>query len=112
MPAFLLSVLVPIVTDFLKSSAPAVSRKFFGESVDDTIKLATVDIQRVQALAALDNPYGTPSLWVVNLRGSFRYIAAGLLIIGGLLLAVYGAYAGHTKYTPAGLDLAASPFGF
>lgn len=112
MPAFLLSVLVPILTDFVKGAAPAVSRRVFGESVDDTIKLANIDIERVKALAGLDNPYGTPSLWVVNLRGSFRYIAAGALILGGLGLAAYGAVVGDVYYVPAGLDLAASPFGF
>lgn len=112
MPAFLLSVLVPVLTDMFKSAAPAVSRKLFGESVDDTVKLGQLDIQRTQALAALDNPYGTPSLWVVNLRGSFRYLAAGALILGGLGLAGYGAFTGNPLLIPAGLDLASSPFGF
>jgi len=112
MPAFLLSVLVPIFTDFLKSSGPAVSRKFFGESVDDQIKLSQQDIERVKALAQLDNPYGEPSKWVVDLRGSFRYIAAGLLIIGGLGLAGFGAFTSNTVFVASGLDLAASPFGF
>lgn len=112
MSALLLSVLVPILTDMFKSAAPAVSRKFFGESVDDTIKLANIDIERVKALAGLDNPYGTPDKWVVNLRGSFRYIAAGLLITGGLALAGFGAVVGNPLFVAAGLDLGASPFGF
>lgn len=112
MSALLLSVLVPILTDILKSSAPAVSRKFFGESVEDTIALSKQDVERVKALAQLDQPFGTPSLWVVNLRGSFRYIAAGGLILGGLALAGFGAVTGAADFIPAGLDLAAAPFGF
>jgi hypothetical protein len=84
----------------------------FGESVDDQIKLDTANIERVKALATLDNPYGTPSQWVVNLRGSFRYIAAGGLILGGLGLAGYGAYVSSPEFIASGLDMAASPFGF
>lgn len=112
MPVFLTSVLVPIFLDFFKSAAPAVSRKVFGESVEDTIKLANLDISRVEALSKLDNPYGTPSQWVVDLRGSFRYIAAGALILGGLGLAGFGAYTKNPVLVVAGLDLASSPFGF
>lgn len=112
MPVFLTSVLVPIFLDFFKSAAPAVSRKVFGESVEDTIKLANLDISRVEALSKLDNPYGTPSQWVVDLRGSFRYIAAGALILGGLGLAGFGASTANPVLVVAGLDLASSPFGF
>ena len=112
MPAFLLSVLTPILTDFIKQSAPAVSRKFFGVSVDDQVKLDTSQVERIRALAELDNPFGEPSQWVVDLRGAFRYIAAMVLIAGGLCLAGYGALEGNIIFTTAGLDLASSPFGF
>lgn len=110
--AFLTSVLVPIFTDFVKSSAPAISRKVFGESVDDTVKLGQLDIQRLTALAALDNPYGTPSQWVINLRGAFRYIAAAALVLGGLALAGYGAFVKNPIWVASGIDLALSPSGF
>lgn len=108
----LLSVVTPIFTDFIKSAAPAISRKFFGESVDDTIKLASADTQRLTALAALDVPGGTPSLWVVNLRASFRYIAAGSLILGGLGTIGAGVYKKDPAIVAMGLDMACSPFGF
>lgn len=112
MPAFLASVLIPILTDFFKSSAPAVSRKLFGESIDDTVKLGQLDIQRLTALAQLDNPYGTPSQWVVNLRGAFRYVAAAALVLGGLALAGFGAYTANPVLIASGIDLALSPSGF
>jgi len=35
-------------------------------------------------VAALDNPGGTPSQWVIDLRGSARYIAAFVSILGGV----------------------------
>lgn len=112
MSAFLTAVLIPILTDFFKSSAPAVSRKLFGESVDDTVKLGQLDINRLTALAALDNPYGTPSQWVINLRGSFRYIASAALVLGGLGLAAFGAYTANPLFVASGIDLALSPSGF
>jgi hypothetical protein len=106
------SVLTPIFSDFFKTAAPAVSRKLFGESVDDTVKLAQVDITRVEALSKLDNPYGNPSLWVVNLRGSFRYIAAGILVISGVVVALLGLSENNPVAMAAGLEVATSPFGF
>jgi hypothetical protein len=111
-PLSFASVLVPILVDWIKSAAPAVTRKVFGESVDDQIKLEASGIERLKALAVLDNPYGTPSQWVVDLRGAFRYISAGALILGGLGLAGYGASTLDPILVAAGLDLAASPFGF
>jgi hypothetical protein len=110
--AFLASVGIPILTDFFKSAAPAVSRKLFGESVDDTIKLGQLDINRLDALSKLDNPYGTPSQWVVNLRGSFRYVASAGLILGGLGLAGYGASTYNPVLVASGIELALSPSGF
>ena len=112
MPAFLLSVLVPVITDFIKQAAPSVSRKFFGVSVDDQVKLEAAQVERIKALADLDNPFGTPSQWVIDLRGSFRYVAAVILIAGGLCLAGYGAFESNAILITAGLDLASSPFGF
>lgn len=106
------SVLVPIVTDFIKSAAPAVTRKVFGESVEDQIKIAASDVERLKALALLDNPNGTPSQWVVDLRGAFRYVSAALLIIGGLGMAGYAASIKDASLVLAGIELAASPFGF
>ena len=53
-------------------------------SVDDQIKLDNADVERLKAVAALDNPGGTPSQWVVDLRASARYIAAWIVILGGI----------------------------
>ena len=39
---------------------------------------------RLQALAALDQPGGTPSQWVIDLRASARYIGALSVIAVGI----------------------------
>lgn len=110
--SLLLSTGLPILLDLLKSAGGAVSRKFLGLSVEDQIKLDNAQVQRLRALAILDNPYGEPSKWVINLRGAFRYVAACIIILGGLGLAAYGAYASDADFITSGLELAAAPFGF
>ena len=111
----LASVVAPAVIDFLKSAGGAVSRKWFGMSVDDQIKLGNADVERLKALAELDNPHGTPSQWVVDLRAAYRYIAATLVIFVGC-----GVLYGASKLTGVALDsamemgfaLVSSPFCF
>jgi len=88
----ILAALLPAGVDILKDSAGALSRKIVGLSVDDEIKLKNADVQRLTAIAALDNPYGTPSQWIVDLRASFRYIAAAFLILAGIGIMGVGAY--------------------
>ena len=112
MLSLLLSAGLPIILDLIKTAAPALSRKVLGVSVDDQIKLENAQIERTRALADLDNPYGTPSQWVVDLRGAFRYVAALVLIFGGGALAVFGATEASPIALAAGLDLAVAPFGF
>ena len=80
----LAAALAPAAIDAVKGIFGAASRKWIGLSVDDQIKLQNADIEKVKALSALDNPYGTPSQWVVDLRGSFRYIACAVFVIGGI----------------------------
>jgi hypothetical protein len=48
------------------------------------IQLDQSEISRIEALAKLDNPYGQPSQWVVDLRASSRYIGALVVIAIGL----------------------------
>ena len=61
--------------------------KLFGYSLgepktfDEFVKLHQADTERLKSLAALDNPSGQVSRWVADLRGSFRYIAIGLILI-------------------------------
>ena len=82
--AALISALLPAGVEAVKGAFGAISRKWIGLSVDDQIKLDSANVERLKALAQLDNPVGTPSQWVVDLRSSFRYIACGIFVIGGL----------------------------
>lgn len=81
----LIPALLPAVIDGFKNLAGGISRKIGGLSVDDQIKMQGADIEKLKALAALDEVKGSPSQWVVDLRASFRYIAAGVSILGGLI---------------------------
>ena len=96
---------IPAVFDLFKSGISALSRKWIGLSVDDEIKLMGAEMDKLKALAELDNPHGTPSQWVVDLRGSFRYIGALLVIAVGVMLL-------FMEEVETGAELVALPFGF
>lgn len=110
--SLLISAGIPIALDLIKSMGTAVSRKFIGLSVDDEIKIKQSDVSILEALAKLDNPYGTPSQWVVDLRGSFRYVFSGALVVIGALVAFYGAYKDFADFMEFGAQLASAPVGF
>jgi hypothetical protein len=80
----IISALLPAGVDALKNITNGLSRKFIGLSVDDEIKMGNANIERLKALAQLDNPVGTPSQWVIDLRSSFRYIACAMFVAGGI----------------------------
>lgn len=81
----IIAMLAPAGVDAIKSLAGGLSRKFAGLSVEDEIKLGEAQTEKLKALAALDTVTGSPSQWVVDTRASFRYIAAGVSIVGGLV---------------------------
>jgi hypothetical protein len=103
----LLPAVLPALIDGVKNLANGVSRKIGGLSVDDQIKLQSADIEKLKALAQLDEVKGSPSQWVVDLRAAFRYIAAGVSILGGIY--VIGFVAGAQEL---GFQLVSAPFAF
>jgi hypothetical protein len=108
----LTSVGIPVLLDLIKTAAPALSRRILGVSVDDQIKIEAANVERLKAIALLESPNGTPSQWVVNLRASFRYIAAAGLILGGLGVVGMGAVQKDVGTIALGIEMAGSPFGF
>ncbi len=80
----LVSALAPAV---IESGKQWVQTKLGGikaTTVDDQIKLDQSEIEKLKAVASLDNPGGTPSQWVVNLRASSRYVFGGIVILAGV----------------------------
>ena len=87
MPA-LLALLLPSLVPAAVDGVRGLFGWLFGSSgaqpqnVDDAVKLMQAETQKLQALALLDQPAGTISLWVADLRASFRYLAAAIIILG------------------------------
>lgn len=81
----LLSSLVPIGVEGLKQIITTKMGGVKATTIAEQIQLDENEIKRLQTVAALDNPGGNPSQWVVDLRASSRYIAAFAVILGGLI---------------------------
>ncbi|MFM1991291.1 MAG: Ralstonia phage RsoP1EGY [Pseudomonadota bacterium] len=103
---------IPILTDLVKTIGGGIARRLGGLSVDDQLKLEQATIERLKALAGLDQPGGTPSQWVVDLRAAFRYVAAGVLILIGATMALTGGLTGDAQFVDLGVQVATFPFGF
>lgn len=58
-------------------------------TIDEQIKLDQNEISRIEALAKLDTPIGTPSQWVIDLRASARYVGALAVIAVGVSTLYY-----------------------
>ncbi len=106
----LLSALVPVGIEGIKQGITRLAGGVRATTVAEQIQLEDQEIKRLNAIAALDNPGGTPSQWVVDLRGSARYLAAFLSIIGGLSLSFFPDIPIEVKYI--GLEGANIAFGF
>ena len=82
----LLSALLPVGVEGIKQ---VITTKLGGvkpTTVAEQLQVDESEIKKLQAVATLDNPGGTPSQWVVDLRASSRYLAAWVVIIGGISL--------------------------
>lgn len=108
----LASAVIPAGIDLIKSVFGGLGRKWAGLSVDDEIKLSESVVTRLEALAKLDNPHGTPSQWVVDLRASFRYIVAGILVTVGAAVIVGGLLLSNKEVIMIGVNLAGMPWSF
>jgi hypothetical protein len=77
----IVSALVPVAAESVKQLIVRWTGGVKPATVDETIRLMKAESDRLTALAALDQPGGTPSQWVVDLRASARYVGA-LSVIG------------------------------
>jgi hypothetical protein len=69
--------LLPALTDGVRGIFAKFTKGAGGnpQNVNERIQLMQAETARLQALAEIDKPAGEPSIWVTNLRSSFRYIA-------------------------------------
>lgn len=102
--ALLLPALIPVFADGIRS----IIGKFTNgsgakpQNIEETIKLMEADTARLKVLAELDRPADNISSWVSNLRSSFRYIAAGMIILSTLLAIAFNAQYSETLLTMSG----------
>jgi hypothetical protein len=80
----LIGALIPVGIDGVKQLFTRFAGGVKPTTIAEQLQLDEADIKRIEALAKLDNPYGTPSQWVVDLRASSRYIGALAVIAIGL----------------------------
>ena len=118
--ALILPSLIPAGLDAVKGLFSAAQRKWLGLTVEEEIKLDEAAVKRLEALAKLDDLGSTqPSQWVVDLRSSFRYIAACVSILAGIGLGYTALYSNaitseemSTVLLPLAMDLIGIPFSF
>lgn len=79
-----LSALVPVGAEAIKQLIARFTGGVRPATVDEQIRLMKAESDRLTALAALDQPGGTPSQWVIDLRASARYIGALSVIAVGI----------------------------
>ena len=80
----IIGALVPVGVEGVKQLITKITGGVKPATIEEQIKLDQSDIARIEALAKLDNPGGTPSQWVVDLRASSRYLGALIVIVVGL----------------------------
>ena len=79
----LLSALLPVGVEGIKQIITTKMGGVKPTTIAEQLQIDDSEIKKLQAVAALDNPGGTPSQWDIDLRASSRYIAAGIVILGG-----------------------------
>jgi hypothetical protein len=88
--ASILSLVVPALIPALADGIRGVFGKLTGgagakpQNVEEQIKLMAAENERLKAVAELDKPAENISPWVADLRASFRYIAAGIIILAAV----------------------------
>ena len=105
----ILAALVPVGVEGIKHVISKLTGGVRPASVEEQIRLNDSEVGKLNAIAAMDNPFGTPSQWVVDLRASSRYIGA-LLVIAVGVTSIYLPVDDYTK--GIALEAANIAFGF
>jgi hypothetical protein len=117
----LLPILLPALLPVLSDAIRGIFTKLTGgagaqpANVDEAVKLMEAEAKRAAAMAQLDAPAANISKWVADLRASFRYLAAAMIILAayGMLAANGAGWITVDKDVLAGmLDMSSSAFSF
>ena len=106
----IVAALLPVGIDGVKQVITRIAGGPQPTNVDEVIKLDQANVERLKAVAALDNPYGTPSQWVVDLRSSFRYVASAVIILSAMACLFITGIPDALRQT--GLELGGIAFSF
>lgn len=115
--ALLLPALIPVVADGVRGLVGMLTggRGAKPQNVDEAVKLMQAEVEKLRALAELDKPAGEISRWVADLRASFRYLAAAMIILGtfGYITGIAGGVlTADTVVTDTLLQMTGSVFSF
>jgi hypothetical protein len=80
----IIGALVPVGVEGIKQIINRFTGGVKPTTVAEQVELEKIDISRIEAIAKLDAPAGTPSQWVIDLRASARYIGALFVIAVGI----------------------------
>lgn len=106
----LIAALIPVGVEGFKQAINHFAGGVKPTTVDEQIKLDQNEIERIKAVATLDNPGGTPSQWVIDLRASARYIGALAVIAVGIGSLYVGTVPANVQVVA--LEAANIAFGF
>ena len=83
MLGLILPALVPAFADGMRGIFAKLTGGAGGmpQNVEERCQLMQAEATKLQALAALDNPEGTPSQWIVDLRACYRYVIISAIFI-------------------------------
>jgi len=87
--SLILPALVPAFSDGMRGLFARLTGGAGGtpQNVTERIQLMEAEATKMQAMAALDNPTGNPSQWIVDLRACYRYvIISAILIFTGIVV--------------------------
>lgn len=111
----LLTLILPALLPVLADGARGLFSRITGgagarpSNVKEAIELMQAETAKLKVIAELDKPNGTISPWVADLRASFRYLAAALILLTTMGLAMVDPT--NAVLVPL-LDMAASVFAF
>lgn len=86
-----LPALLPVGTDALKQGAAQLFGSPQPRTFEQMVQWEQLGLEKMKAIAQLDTVVGQPSQWVVDLRGSARYVVVFLILIwAALAYAIHG----------------------